>query len=225
MSSAGNELNSPNLTSAGAASERLQNSETGSQEGELRERIRGSVAFVSDHPQWLGWAGLLLAFLFLLIRLGFEDGSGIGMWISSDTLYPVNVFTDVLKDGYSFSSWRFSIAPCWFPDLAATGLFWLITQNVILATLLAGFIQVAAIVGAFHIIGKAIEIQSLRLQDTLLLGTGVAITVYVAFHTGEYYPAMRQLFLPQSHIGSMLLVLYAWGMVLQMVRWQLDGIS
>src|SRR5262245_44345255 len=56
------------------------------------------------HPEWMGWICLVLALLFLFIQLGLSSELTIrGIWITSDTLYPVNVTTDVLKDGYSLS--------------------------------------------------------------------------------------------------------------------------
>jgi len=158
----------------------------------------------------------MLALLCLFQQLGNADAGVLGMWISSDTLYPVNVFTDVFRDHYSIWGWYFAIAPHWFPDLAATGLFWLITHNVILATLLAGFIQIPLIVAAFHLIAKAIGVYS-RLQDVFVLCCGVAITLFVAVHAGLSYPALYQFFLPQTHVGSMVAVLYGWAMALWLV--------
>jgi hypothetical protein len=184
--------------------------------------VRRTLIRVSTHPEWFAWIGLALALLFLFIRLGFADDRALDMWITSDSLYPVNVFTDVLQDGYSLSGWRFSIAPCWFPDLIATGIFWLVSRDVIVGTLLAGFVQIALIVPAFHIIGKAIGIRNIRLQDTLLLTAGILITLYVALHPGAYYPKLYMFFLPQTHVGSMLSVLYGWGIALWMIRKELD---
>jgi hypothetical protein len=140
------------------------------------------------------------------------------MWLSSDTLYPVNVFTDTFIDGYSLSGWQFSIAPCWFPDLVLVGLFLGLTQNVILATLLAGFIQIALIVGAFVLVRKAVRTTKPVAQDVLLLAAGVAITIFVAIRPGVYYPGLYQFFLPQTHVGSLCVVLYGLGLALLCVR-------
>jgi hypothetical protein len=142
----------------------------------------------------------------------------LGIWISSDTLFPVNVFTDVVWDRYPLSGWHFSIAPCWFPDLIASWIFVAITQNVILATLLAGFIQIALMIGAFALIRRAIAVSSPALQEVILLGIGAAVTLFVAAHTGLYYPDLYRFFLPQSHIGSLLVVVYGLGLALLMLR-------
>src|SRR5262249_46493471 len=64
-----------------------------------------------NYPELIGWSCLVLALLFLFIRLGLSDDNSLGRWITSDTLYPVNVFTDVLQDGHSLSGWKFTIAP------------------------------------------------------------------------------------------------------------------
>jgi hypothetical protein len=85
--------------------------------------------------------------------------------------------TDVFHDGYPLSGWRFSIAPCWFPDLFTAGFFWTITRNVITATLLSGFIQPALIVGAFYLMHRATGMRSEPLQTVSLLGVSVWITL------------------------------------------------
>jgi hypothetical protein len=145
------------------------------------------------------------------------------MWITSDTLYPVNVFTDVLQDGYSLSGWKFSIAPCWFPDFMSIGFFWLVTRNIVMSTLLGGFVQIGLIVGAFHIIGKAVGTRNIYTQDAFLLASGALITLYVALSPGVYYPKLNMFFLPQTHVGSMVCVLYGWGMALWFLRQELAG--
>jgi hypothetical protein len=175
------------------------------------------------HPELIGWSCLVLALLFLFIRLGLSDDSTLGIWISSDTLYPVNVFTDVLQDGYSLSGWKFSIASCWFPDLMGVGLFWLVTRNIIASTLLGGFVQIGLIVGAFHIIGKAVGTRNIQMQDAFLLASGALITLYVALHPGTYYPKLYIFFLPQTHVGSMVFVLFGWGMALWLIHKELAG--
>lgn len=174
-------------------------------------------------PVWVAWTAFALALIFLFVRLGLTPDRDMYLWLSSDTLYPVNVFTDIFGDGFSLSGWRFSIAPCWFPDMLATGVFLALTHNVILATLLAGFFQIAVIAAALHVIGKAVGYGSLLLQDTLVLITGTGLTLFVATHTGLFYPALYQFFLPQTHVGSMLAVLFGWAMALWMVRRQMDG--
>ena len=169
-------------------------------------------------PTGLAWLGFILSLIFLFVRLSAADPAVLSMWLSSDTLYPVNVFTDTLIDGYSLSGWQFSIAPCWFPDLLLVGLFLGLTQNVILATLFAGFIQIALIVGAFVLIRRAVRTAQPAAQDVLLLGAGVAITLFVAIRPGLYYPGLYQFFLPQTHVGSLCVVLYGLGLALLCVR-------
>ena len=98
------------------------------------------------------------------------------------------------------------------------GLFLGLTQNVILATLFAGFIQIALIVGAFVLIRKAVRTAHPAAQDVLLLGAGVAITLFVATRPGLYYPGLYQFFLPQTHVGSLCVVLYGLGLALLCIR-------
>lgn len=176
-------------------------------------------------PTALAWLGFLLSLVFLFTQLSAADPSVLNMWLSSDTLYPVNVFTDTFMDGYSLSGWQFSIAPCWFPDLVLVGLFLGLTRNVILATLLAGFIQIALIVGAFAVIRRAVRVTGGAAQNVLLLGTGVAITLFVATKPGLYYPGLYQFFLPQTHVGSLWVVLFGLGLALLWIRRAYEGIA
>ena len=107
--------------------------------------------------------------------------------------------------------------------LAAAGVFWGITGNPILATLLAGFMQILAIVVCFHLIARAINIGMLFLQDTLLLACATGLTLYVAAQPDRSYPYFYEFFLPQTHVGSMLMVLSAWWMALRMIREQREA--
>ena len=120
--------------------------------GRTFPRAKRFVETFSRHPEWVGYVGLIAALLALLLRLGSWDEGAQGRWVSGDSLWPVNVFVDLFQDHYSISGWRFSIAPFWFPDLLVTGVFWLLTRNAILATFLAGFLQLFAIVAALHLI-------------------------------------------------------------------------
>src|SRR5438128_5509396 len=120
-------------------------------------------------PAILAWAGLFFSLIHLFRQLGGADPGALEAWLSSDTLWQANVFTDVFRDHYSLSGWVFSIAPCWFPDLVATGIFRLLTRSVILSTLFAGFIQIALLIGALHLCRKALSVGAPELQDTLLL--------------------------------------------------------
>jgi hypothetical protein len=169
---------------------------------------------LASHPEWLAWSGLTIALICLFQSLGLTDAPSLGIWISSDTLWLVNVFTDLFRDGYSLAGWHFSIAPCWFPDVALAGLFWALTQNVILATLLSGFVQVALLIGALRVIGKALGVRSAEFRDSVLLLVGVGIALYVARAPGNYYPGLYKFFLTQSHVGSLLSVVWGWTLFL-----------
>jgi hypothetical protein len=171
---------------------------------------RAKPVILAHIPECLAGLGLVLSLLYLFWTLGNAGPAVVdSLWITSDTLYPVNVTTDILHDGYPLSGWRFSIAPCWFPDLFTTGLFWVFTHNAITATLLAGFIQLALIVGAFHLMRRAIGLGSASLQTVLLLGVSVWITLYVGARPAQVYPDLYRFFIPQSHVGGLIMTLYA----------------
>ena len=90
-----------------------------------------------------------------------------------------NVVTDVLRDGFSLSGWRFSIAPFWFPDVFLTGLFWMVTPNPITATLLAGFLQPVLLVAAFFVIREAVGLgRTFFLLAVSLTLAGLALGLF-----------------------------------------------
>jgi hypothetical protein len=178
----------------------------------VRPPIVWSIASLS-----VAWIALLLSLVYLYRQLG-AAGAALDLWISSDTLYPVNVFMDIFQDGYSLSGWQFSIAPCWFPDLFSAGLFWAVTADPISATLLAGFIQIALMLGAFGIFRRALGNRRSAIHDLSLIGVAIAITLWVAAHPGQRYPGLFQFFLPQTHVGSLLMVLYGLGLGLLCVK-------
>jgi hypothetical protein len=169
-------------------------------------------------PLTVAWTGFVVSLIYLYRQLAASGPAVLGMWINSDTLWQANLFTDLFVDHYRLSGWAFSIAPCWLPDLAATGLFLAITGNVILATLLAGFIQIGLLVGALRLCQKVIGIGTSALQDIFLLATGAGLALYVAMHPSAIYPPFYKLFLPQTHIGSLILVLYGFGLALLLIK-------
>jgi hypothetical protein len=192
-------------------------------QGASREAVYRTLRTLFTHPELIGWSSLVLALLFLFIRLGLSDDATLDIWFNSDYLYPVNLFTDVLQDGYSLSGWKFTIAPYWIPDLVDVGIFWLLTRNVIMSTLLGGSVNIVLIVGAFRIIGKAVGTRNIHTQDAFLLASGALITLYVALSPRVNYPNLFMLFLPTSHVGSMVCVLYGWGMALWFLHQELAG--
>jgi hypothetical protein len=145
------------------------------------------------------------------------------MWFNSDQLYPVNLFTDILQDGYSFSGWKFTISPYWIPDLMDVGIFWLLTRNVIMSTILGGFVHIVLIIVAFRLIGKAVGTRNIHTQDAFMLAGGTLITLYAALSPTVSIPSLVWLFLPSSHAGSMVCVLYGWGMTLWFLHREMAG--
>src|SRR5512140_63274 len=170
----------------------------------------------------LSWIALFAALGALYLRLGGSSDDVIAGWINSDTLYPVHLFIDTLVDGYPFQGWQFSIAPCWFPDLALAGAFYGLVRNPILATLLAGFAQLPLLALAFAWIARASRSRAPSREAVLVLGSGTALALAVALHPGFTLPGLSRFFLPQSHIGSMAIALWA---VALAVPWAADPTS
>lgn len=180
--------------------------------------VRLAPGLLRSLPAALSWLGLGLSLLLLFVRLSEADWGALDLWISSDTLYPVNVFTDVFSDGFKISGWRFSIAPCWFPDLLATGMFFALTHNVILATLAAGFIQVVAIALLGRAFGTALGLARPGASEPMLLLVLVAITISVALAPGVTEPGLYKLFLPQTHVGTLCAALATLAVALGITR-------
>lgn len=166
----------------------------------------------------IAWIGFLLSLWFLYCQLSSASPETLKVWVSSDTLYPVNVFTDIFIDRFPLSGWRFSIAPVWFPDLALAGLFFALTRNVVTATLLAGFAQIPLMIAGFQLIRGAIGIGTSAVQDVFLLTAGTLVTIYAAFAPGLGYPFVYKFFLPQTHVGTLLLILYSLGLGLLIIK-------
>lgn len=173
---------------------------------------------LARHAALFAWLGLVVSLLCLFLQLGTTVPASLNVWISSDTLYPANVATDILGDHFSLSGWRFSIAPCWFPDVFLSSLFWIVTRNAIAATLLAGFVQLGLLVGTFFVIREAVGLGNPPLQDVFLLAVSVTLTLFVAAHPGVTYPDFYRFFLPQTHVGSLIMSLAALGLGLLLIR-------
>lgn len=138
------------------------------------------------------------------------------MWITSDTLYPVNVFTDLFVDKFSLGGWQFSIAPCWFPDLLLVGSAFFVTRDVILATILAGFLQFVLLVLGFQLCWRVLKLRNIVAADIATIGVAIAITIFVALQPDRSYPAFYKFFLPQTHVGHLLLIVYAFALAVLM---------
>ena len=167
--------------------------------------------------------GFGLSLVYLYFRLGTAAPSSLEDWISSDTLYPVNVTTDLVRDGFPLSGWQFAIAPFWFPDVFLTGVFWVVTRNPIEATLATGFLQLVFLVGVMALIRSTIRAGDKALQNVMVLAVAVIITLFEATHLGLYYPDLYRFFQPQSHVGSLIVSLAALGLGMVCVRHSIEA--
>ncbi len=174
-------------------------------------------------PDVLAAIGFGLSLVYLYFRLGTAAPHSLEDWISSDTLYPVNVTSDIVRDGFPLSGWWFSIAPCWFPDVFLTGVFWVVTRNPIEATLLSGFLQLVLLIGVMALVRSTIRAGDKALQNVMLLGVAVVITLFEATHLGLYYPDLYRFFQPQSHVGSLIVSLAALGLAMICVRHSIEA--
>ncbi|HVT94601.1 MAG TPA: hypothetical protein VHD76_17265 [Bryobacteraceae bacterium] len=168
-------------------------------------------------PVTLAWIGLALSLIHLYRRLGAAHPFVLGAWLSSDTLLPADVAIDLFKDGFPFSGWTFSIAPCWFPDVFLAGAFWAITRNAITATLLSGFVQPALLVGAFYVIQKAARLGS-SLQTVFLLSVANWLALFHSSPAGRLDEDIFRFLIPQSHVGSLWNSVFALGLGLLLIR-------
>ncbi len=177
-----------------------------------RRRLREAA------PEILAWLGLALSLLVLFFRLGDARAPDVHDWVNGDTLGGTAVAIDVLRDGFPISGWHFSIAPFCVPDLLLAALFWEVTRSPVAATLLAGFSQVALIIGALLLIRNVVGLGERRLQAVLTLSVASLIALYSARHLNVRLPDYSLLFAPQNHVGSLINMLYALGLALWLVR-------
>src|ERR1700722_14049304 len=163
-------------------------------------------------PRAYCWLSLLLSLGCLYQRL-----AGIGnapAWISSDTLWPVDLITDLFVDHYHLHGWQFSIAPCWSPDVVLVGLAYGATRNAVAATILGGFLQFLLLVAGVGLCWRALRLRAQVAVETLTLLTAVWVTLYTALHINASYGAYHQFFLPQTHVGNLVNVVWALGLAL-----------
>ena len=163
-------------------------------------------------PRMYCCLALLLSLACLYQRLALAGD--IPAWISSDTLWPVNLVIDLFVDHYSLRGWQFSIAPCWFPDVALVGLAYGVTRNAVAATILGGFLQFLLLVGGVGLCWHALRLRAKVAAGTLTLLTAIWVTLYTAQHVNSGYGAYHQFFLPQTHMGNLVNVVWALGLVL-----------
>ncbi len=174
-------------------------------------------------PDVLAALGFGLSLVYLYFRLGAATPPSLEDWISSDTLYPVNVTVDVGRDGFPLSGWWFSIAPFWIPDVFLTGVFWIVTRNPIEATLLTGFLQLVFLAGVMALIRSTVRTGDKALHNVLFFGMAVIVTLFVANHLGQYYPDLYRFYQPQSHVGSLIVSLAALGLAMDWARRSMEG--
>jgi len=140
------------------------------------------------------------------------------LWVSSDTLWPVDLFIDTLHDGFSFHGWFFSVGPCWIPDIVLVGLCYLPLRDPILTTLVAGALHLIILAAGLCLCWRALRLAYRKLADTLTLASGIAITLWVAFHSDVLYPGLYQFLLPQTHVGNLIMHVYAIWLALLLIQ-------
>ena len=63
-----------------------------------------------------------------------------------------------------------------------------------------------------------LDVPNLFLQDTLVLASAAGLALHVGWHPEIVYPSLNSFFQPQTHVGSMILVIWGWSMALQILR-------
>ena len=163
-------------------------------------------------PRTYCWLALILSLACLYQRLALIGNAPA--WINSDTLWPVDLIIDLFVDHYHLHGWQFSIAPCWSPDVVLVGLAYGATRNAVAATILGGFLQFLLLVAGVGLCWRALRLMAHVAAETLTLLTAVWVTLYTALHINAGYGAYHQFFLPQTHIGNLVNVVWALGLAL-----------
>lgn len=167
-------------------------------------------------PRFYCWLALLISLGCLYQRLAlFGDAPN---WITSDSLWPVNLIIDLFRDGYHLRGWRFSVAPCWFPDVVLTGVTYALTGNAVVATVLSGFIQFVLLVAGVCLTWRVLDLRLRCAAEVLTLLTACSITIYVALHIESGYGAWHQFYLPQTHVGNLANLVWAINLALLLLK-------
>ena len=180
----------------------------------LRSRFRQ----ICSNPAIYCWIGLLCAYAALYRRLALANQTVLSYWFNSDTLFPVHLFIDWIRDGYPLSGWSFGIAPCWFPDLPFTALVFFLTGNVVLANLLAGLAQFILLILGFQLCWRALGLTETRLADCCTLLIGIGVLICTALRIEIYYPSVWKLVQPQTHVGTLVLVMFGAALCIRLFR-------
>ncbi len=177
------------------------------------ERILSPVAKssrfarLSLDPRTYCWLALFISLACLYLRL--SSVPDLHDWINGDSLWSVNLFTDIFVDRYPLRGWSFSIAPFWFPDVFFAGVMYGLTRNVLAAEFLDAFAIFLSLILAICLCWRALRLPRARAAEVATLISAVALTLYVAFHLPAPYGAWHQFFIPQIHVGSLLNVVLA----------------
>ena len=65
---------------------------------------------------------------------------------------------------------------------------------------------------------RALRVRQVVLIETLTIGSGIVITLWIAFHTDVFYPAFYQLLLPQTHVGNLIMHVYTLWLTILIVQ-------
>ncbi len=193
----------------------------GASSGQRRSEaaVRGGTApagnlFVLDARLYC-WLALAISLVCLYRRLALAGD--IPHWISSDSLWPVNLVIDLFVDHYPLRGWQFSIAPCWFPDVVFVGMTYGVTGNAVSATIIGGFLQFGILILGFCICWRALHLPYPIIAETATLLMAIWITLYTAFHPAGGYGAFQQFYIPQSHVGNLTNLVWALALSLQLL--------
>jgi len=197
--------------------------ERSSQYAELSSQRPAAWHRLVCDPRTYCWLALILSLACLYQRLALIGEAPA--WVNSDTLWPVNLITDLFVDNYHLHGWQFSIAPCWSPDVVLVGLAYGATRNAVTATILGGFLQFLLLIAGVGLCWRALRLRAHVAAETLTLLTGVWVTLYTALHINAGYGAYHQFFLPQTHIGNLVNLVWALGLALLLLdraddRWR-----
>lgn len=183
----------------------------------LNAAVSRSTA-IAHLPGLSVFLALLLALAALYVSLGSAPESILKGWFNSDWLFSAQVYRDLFVDHFPISGMIFPTAPSLFPDVTLTVLCVALAPNVLVGTLLYGFLQFVCLIAAFQLCGSAIGVGKPSVRRWILYATGIGVTLAVAKSATRGIPYAYYLFLPTTHVGSFWMVTLCCGLAFWVLR-------
>jgi hypothetical protein len=140
---------------------------------------------------------LLSVFCFYLSLDEFK----LEYFFNSDLLYLPSLYKDIFIDKFSFSGWRITPAPYFFPDMLIYFILMFLTNNFLLSTYLFGFMQSLTFLILVSILIKEL-IPKVSYYELVLINLVVSVIIISLSVDLILFSLFVFLFMPSIHFGA-----------------------